>query len=104
MIHVYETQALIDYVHKTLPPSPETIENDLVAESGLSAKDAKTLSTIDDGRRLDFFDNVCEEWLRLLSQSEHVRARSSTGELNLRRDESDRALLTKDMTKTAGNW
>lgn len=42
----------------TLPPLPDALINDLVEKSGLSEKDARTLVLLDDGDRLDYFDEV----------------------------------------------
>ena len=34
-------------------------------EGGITLKDAKTLVTLDDGERLDYFDEVCAAWIAL---------------------------------------
>ena len=51
-------QDVISHVYSTLPELPEQSIKDLVQNSGLSIKDAKTLVALDDGERLEYFDKV----------------------------------------------
>ena len=46
------------HVSDTLPKLPEDTIKDLVENSGLTIKDAKTLVALDDGDRLEYFDEV----------------------------------------------
>ncbi|KAI4148293.1 MAG: hypothetical protein LQ341_001632 [Variospora aurantia] len=48
-------------VTKTMPQLPDRTVEELVQAQGLTLKDAKTLVELDDGERLDYFDNVCEQ-------------------------------------------
>ncbi|CAD6593538.1 MAG: hypothetical protein ASARMPRED_007634 [Alectoria sarmentosa] len=54
---------LIDHSEKTLPKLPEEIIADLVSICELTIKDAKTLITLDNGERLDYFDTVRTLWM-----------------------------------------
>ena len=45
-----------------MPDLPDDVLRDLVTYSGLTTKDAKTLMTLDDGERLDYFDEVRSLW------------------------------------------
>lgn len=51
-------QKLVDYLYDSLPPSTASIVKDLT-ELGLRHKDALTLATLDNGARLEYFDDVC---------------------------------------------
>ncbi|KAG8529056.1 uncharacterized protein KY384_005691 [Bacidia gigantensis] len=51
-------QDLIDNISAEMPPLPDDIVHDLVENSGLTVKDAKTLMTLENGARLDYFDEV----------------------------------------------
>ncbi|KAL9630466.1 MAG: hypothetical protein Q9164_006400 [Protoblastenia rupestris] len=53
---------LIEHMSSTLPPLTSEIVEDLVSTSGLTLKDARTLATLDGGKRLDYFDDAREEW------------------------------------------
>lgn len=65
-------QKLIEHISKTLPRLPDTSVDELVSLFGLSLKDAKTLTSIDDGARLDYFDGVLEALNRRYPDSEHI--------------------------------
>ena len=52
-----------------MPDLPHKIIGDLVAKSGLTPKDAKTLVDLDDGERLDYFDEVRSHWNQLIIES-----------------------------------
>ena len=56
------SQELTSHIAKSIPDLPDKILYDLITYSGLSAKDAKTLITLDDGERLDYFDEVKSLW------------------------------------------
>ncbi|KAL8866146.1 MAG: hypothetical protein Q9174_006471 [Haloplaca sp. 1 TL-2023] len=56
---------LIEHIAQTLPQLPDETIDDLVQTHGLTLKDAKTLVALDNGDRLDYFDDVCEEYVRL---------------------------------------
>ena len=49
---------MITRISDTLPELPEHTVKDLVENSGLSVKDAKTLVSLDDGDRLEYFDEI----------------------------------------------
>ena len=53
-------QGLIEYITTTLPRLPDKLIYELVEICGLTLKDAKTLVELDDGARLDFYDEVLE--------------------------------------------
>lgn len=52
---------LIDHISETLPTLPDESINNLVHTMGLTLKDAKTLITLDDGARIDYFDEILDE-------------------------------------------
>lgn len=56
-------QDLIDHIARTLPKLPEDIIADLVSNCDLTTKDAKTLMSLDNGERLDYFDTVRTFWI-----------------------------------------
>ena len=51
-------QKLVDHISETLPTLPDDSIRHLVTEMGLTLKDAKTLAALDDGARLDYFDDI----------------------------------------------
>ncbi|KAK1918253.1 hypothetical protein P3342_000973 [Pyrenophora teres f. teres] len=57
---------LIEHLRKTLPMLPDELEHRLTSTYSLTAKDAMTLLTIDDGERLEYFlatiTNLSEDW------------------------------------------
>lgn len=53
----FVSQELVTHVSDTLPQLPDVTIKELV-KVGLTLKDAKTLVSIDDGERLDYFDHV----------------------------------------------
>lgn len=53
--------SLISHMQDTLPSLPDEIISELVNDCGLTPKDAKTLVTLDDGQRIDYFDVIYEE-------------------------------------------
>ena len=53
-------QDLVEYVSDTLPKLPDDSISELVQVCGLTLKDAKTLVELDDGARLDYYDDVLE--------------------------------------------
>ena len=71
------------HISSNLPELPENTIRDLVNNSGLSMKDAKTLVSLDDGERLDYFDKV-----RLLCHEDNI---GSNGQ-------------TQPFDKTVANW
>lgn len=74
---------LIKQIKNTLPGLPDTIISELVHECGLTPKDAKTIVVLDDGQRLDYFDDICKE-------------------MSLQLDAE--GPLPADVSKTVGNW
>lgn len=65
-------QKLIEHISKTLPKLPDTSIDELVSSLGLTLKDAKTLTSIDDGARLDYFDEVLEALNRKYPDAESI--------------------------------
>lgn len=65
-------QKLIEHISKTLPKLPDNSTDELVSLLGLTLKDAKTLTSIDDGARLDYFDGVLEALNRRYPDSENI--------------------------------
>lgn len=65
-------QKLVEHISKTLPKLPDTSTDELVSILGLTLKDAKILASIDDGARLDYFDEVLEALNRRYPDSEHI--------------------------------
>ncbi|KAL8832968.1 MAG: hypothetical protein Q9170_004604 [Blastenia crenularia] len=62
------SNTLINAIAMQLPRLPDENVQDLVKHYGLTIKDAKTLVDLEDGDRLDYFDQVCKEFVAL-----HVR-------------------------------
>jgi aspartyl-tRNA(Asn)/glutamyl-tRNA(Gln) amidotransferase subunit B len=54
-------ESLIDHLSSTLPMLPDQQAQLLTEQYGLTLKDAKTLIALDDGRRLDYFQDVLTE-------------------------------------------
>ena len=75
-------EPLVAHIRETLPSLPDDAASDLVNESGLTLKDAKTLVALDDGWRLDYFDVVCAQMAKILNEEP----------------------LSKERSKTVGNW
>ena len=74
--------------------------------SGLSPKDARTLATLDNGERLDYFDEVRAEWRRLLVAGE-VDSASSGESKDKSQAAANAASESKEiqkLDKTAANW
>ena len=55
-------QDLTSHIENFIPDLPDDILKDLTMHSGLTSKDAKTLMVLDDGERLDYFDDVKLLW------------------------------------------
>ena len=55
-------QDLTSHIESFIPDLPDVILKDLTMHSGLTSKDAKTLMVLDDGERLDYFDDVKLLW------------------------------------------
>ncbi|KAL2057704.1 hypothetical protein ABVK25_002088 [Lepraria finkii] len=60
---------LVNHIEKSLPVLPDNTLADLTTNSGLTTKDAKTLISLDDGERLDYFDEVRSLWSSTRSSS-----------------------------------
>lgn len=73
---------LVDYLFKTMPPTPEALAQRLIKQYGLSPTDSRTLESLDDGERLIYFQEVVDELLNLSYNTESL----------------------KDVGKLAGNW
>ncbi|KZF24712.1 hypothetical protein L228DRAFT_259890 [Xylona heveae TC161] len=54
-------ESLVHYIKAGLPQTPDEDLRHLVADHRLSVKDAKTLIMIDDGTRLDYYEDVAEK-------------------------------------------
>lgn len=80
---------LVDHLRATLPELPDATAVRVQTKYGLSAKDAKTLVILDDGDRLDFF----EETVALLTENA-----SQFPEFVASGD------VTEKIGRTAGNW
>ena len=78
----------------TLPPLPDQLIRDLASDSGIT-NDASILVTLENGQRLDYFDEVKEEWYRLYQESKETKVQPSAA-LNL--DE------TKAIDRNIVNW
>ncbi|KAM0798669.1 GatB/GatE catalytic domain-containing protein, partial [Usnea florida] len=55
-------QDLIDHIGRTLPQLPEETITNLTTVCELTIKDAKSLMSLDNGERLDYFDTVRTTW------------------------------------------
>ncbi|KAL9123753.1 MAG: hypothetical protein Q9217_006848 [Psora testacea] len=98
---------LIEYISTTLPPMPNQIINDLVSTSGLTLKDARTLAILDNGERLDYFDEVREEWRRLRAARETDSTASSPEKTESPHSPNHHASasgLLQTMDRTVANW
>lgn len=49
---------LVEHLQKTLPELPDETLTDLTVKHGLSIADAKALMGLDNGRRLQYYDNI----------------------------------------------
>lgn len=61
----YRHQDLVTKLKDTLPQLPDDVVNDLTLNYGLTLKDAKTLATLEDGQRLDYYDEVVKKFNQL---------------------------------------
>ena len=66
MVHssllISSAQDLTSHIENFIPDLPDDILKDLTTYSGLTSKDAKTLMVLEDGERLDYFDDVKLLW------------------------------------------
>ena len=69
---IYSPQDLTHHIENSIPDLPDDILNDLTTYSGLTSKDAKTLMVLDDGERLDYFDDVKLLWSNRRASNESV--------------------------------
>ena len=58
----YYYQDLVTKLKDTLPQLPDDVVKDLHSNCGLTLKDAKTLATLEDGQRLDYYDDVVKKF------------------------------------------
>lgn len=65
-------QDLTYRIENSMPDLPDDILKDLTTYSGLTSKDAKTLMVLDDGERLDYFDDVKLLWSNRRASNESV--------------------------------
>jgi aspartyl-tRNA(Asn)/glutamyl-tRNA(Gln) amidotransferase subunit B len=73
MISTNIIQDLIDYLKRSLPPLPDDHFRILTSPDycyNLTFKDAKTLMSLDDGGRVEYYKNVTDEVRRRLANSE----------------------------------
>ena len=98
-------QDLVDHISSTLPNRPDEIIDDLVTNSGLTLKDAKTLASIDDGERLDYFDEVRDHVNELLDRNVS-RAQSASGPQDEASNPASMAQSQKSnaFDETIANW
>ena len=68
----YSPQDLTYHIENSIPDLPDDILKDLTTYSGLTPKDAKTLMVLDDGERLDYFDDVKLLWSNRRPSNESV--------------------------------
>ncbi|KAF2773588.1 hypothetical protein EJ03DRAFT_264809 [Teratosphaeria nubilosa] len=68
---------LVERLRSSLPPLPEQTIAHLIESFGMSEKDAKTLSELDDGERIDFL----EETVDLMTCNAEAVDRSQTGKI-----------------------
>ncbi|KAL8708791.1 MAG: hypothetical protein Q9220_006352 [cf. Caloplaca sp. 1 TL-2023] len=76
------SNALVAEISNSLPQLPDNIFVELEQNHGLSIKDAKTLIVLDGGRRLDYFDSVCEEIATIRTQWQQKKGAKSGDERN----------------------
>ncbi|KAI9829574.1 MAG: hypothetical protein M1819_006079 [Sarea resinae] len=88
---------LSDYMKDSLPEMPDQIIRELVGD-GLTIKDAKTLATLDDGDRTDYYRDVIEKVEEVFhvesEKPKHIRKRAGNWVLH----ELGGLLTTADMT------
>ena len=65
-------QELVEHVRATMPMLPTEQYKTLMADHGISLKDAKTLVSLDDGQRLEYFEEV----LNLLAKNGRDKRRA----------------------------
>lgn len=85
----YSPQDLTYHIENAIPHLPDDILKDLTTHSGLTSKDAKTLMVLDDGERLDYFDDVKLLWSIRRASNEPVVDVKHT-QRNISDDEADR--------------
>jgi aspartyl-tRNA(Asn)/glutamyl-tRNA(Gln) amidotransferase subunit B len=82
---------LITHLRETLPVLPDQLLGDLTsAPYSLTVKDAKTIMLLDDGERIDYYEEVVEHATRLLSEIDTNEVGSSA--------------LNEKVGRTTGNW
>ncbi|GAB7352652.1 hypothetical protein MBLNU459_g3018t1 [Dothideomycetes sp. NU459] len=79
---VFISKEMVDHLRTTLPELPDQTLHRTVDDLGLTVKDAKTLSSFDDGDRLDY----CADTVRIVSEKlradeSHVDDRKKIGKL-----------------------
>ena len=104
MMSIDDLQQLVKHIRQTLPPTSDAIANDLVAECGLSLKDALTLAVLNDGQRLEYFDEVCEAWIQLRDHNASIEPRKGNESTPGEEGPHDPEPLEKDLARIAGNW
>ena len=91
---------IVDHLTRTLPKLPDDLLVTLTdpEQYGLSMTDAKILLSIDDGERLEYFQDVVDA-LRLRRCFQKIH-----GALQQRLDEEASQKTDKSLGKVAGNW
>lgn len=108
---IYSPQDLTSHIENSIPDLPDDILKDLTTNSGLTSKDAKTLIVLDDGERLDYFDDVKLLWsIRRASNEpvvdvEHTQRSISDDVADRRQSGQSRVVnSTPVFDKVVANW
>ena len=104
-------QDLTSHIENFIPDLPDDILKNLTMHSGLTSKDAKTLMILDDGERLDYFDDVKLLWsIRRASNKpvvdvEHTQRSISDDVANRRQSDLSRVAESSPVfDKIVANW
>ncbi|KAL9101951.1 MAG: hypothetical protein Q9163_002839 [Psora crenata] len=97
---------LIRHLSSTLPPTINDVVSDLVSLSGLTSKDARTLAILNDGARLDYFDDVRAELARLATarKPDSVAVPETTETSSTVDNPWSKSTPLQNLDRTVANW
>lgn len=90
-----------------MPPLQDATVDNLVSKSRLTLKDARTLVMLDDGERLDYFDEVVESLRQLQTQTDEPadsRTKMQISTPGQRPAAGKQTMSTKCLDRTVVNW
>lgn len=53
---------MVEYIRQTMPQLPDSSVNELMGCTNLNPKDVQTLVTLNDGARLDYYDEILDHF------------------------------------------